>query len=202
MIARGLDVLGVEVILAGSPQAKGRIERSFGTAQDRLIKEMRVAGVDTLEGANRFLDEWWTPFWNERFTVDPRDPMDAHRTLPPRGGPGSALRGDGDTGGPARLHDPLPQRVLADPGAGGRARIAPESGRRGTAAQRGDPHPRRRPVSGGRVPGRARPRPRPAPPKKAARARAPSHPAPQSPLQGRTFLLGFTLSAARGGVSL
>ena len=83
IIARGLDVLGVEVILAGSPQAKGRVERSFGTAQDRLIKEMRVAGVDTLGGANRFLAEWWTPFWNERFTVDPHDPMDAHRPLPP-----------------------------------------------------------------------------------------------------------------------
>ena len=75
--------MGVEVILAGSPQAKGRVERSFGTAQDRLIKEMRVAGIDTLGGANRFLAEWWTPFWNDRFTVNSRDPMDAHRPLPP-----------------------------------------------------------------------------------------------------------------------
>ncbi|MCY3763161.1 MAG: ISNCY family transposase [Gemmatimonadetes bacterium] len=83
IIARGLGVLAVEVILAGSPQAKGRVERSFGTAQDRLIKEMRVAGVDTLGGANRFLAEWWTPFWNERFAVAPRDPVDAHRPLPP-----------------------------------------------------------------------------------------------------------------------
>ena len=83
IIARGLGVLGVEVILAGSPQAKGRVKRSFGTAQDRLIKEMRVAGVATLDGANRFLAEWWTPFWNERFTVAPRDPVDAHRPLPP-----------------------------------------------------------------------------------------------------------------------
>ena len=44
VIARGLEALGVELILAGSPQAKGRIERTYGTAQDRLVKEMRVAG--------------------------------------------------------------------------------------------------------------------------------------------------------------
>ena len=83
IIARGLGELGVEVILAGSPQAKGRVERSFGTAQDRLVKEMRVAGIDTLDGANRFLAERWAPFWNERFAVEPRDPADAHRPLPP-----------------------------------------------------------------------------------------------------------------------
>ena len=82
IIARALGELGVGVILAGSPQAKGRVERSFGTAQDRLIKEMRVAGIDTLGGANRFLAEHWVPFWNERFAVEPRDPADAHRPLP------------------------------------------------------------------------------------------------------------------------
>ena len=82
IILRALGELGVKVILAGSPQAKGRVERTFGTAQDRLIKEMPVAGIDTLDGANRFLAEWWTPFWNERFTVVPRDPVDAHRPLP------------------------------------------------------------------------------------------------------------------------
>lgn len=81
IIARALGELGVEVILAGSPQAKGRVERSFGTAQDRLIKEMRVAGIATLEEANRFLAGWWVPFWNERFAVEPRDPEDAHRPL-------------------------------------------------------------------------------------------------------------------------
>ena len=83
IIARALGELDVEVILAGSPQAKGRVERSFGTAQDRLIKEMRVAGIATMEEANRFLAGWWVPFWNERFTVEPRDPEDAHRPLPP-----------------------------------------------------------------------------------------------------------------------
>lgn len=83
IISRALGELGVEVILAGSPQAKGRVERTFGTAQDRLIKEMRVAGVSTLDAANRFLAEHWVPFWNERFAVEPRDVLDAHRPLPP-----------------------------------------------------------------------------------------------------------------------
>ena len=82
IIARGLGKLGVEVILAGSPQAKGRVERSFGTAQDRLVREMRVEGVATLEAANRLLADYWVPFWNERFAVEPADPRDAHRPLP------------------------------------------------------------------------------------------------------------------------
>ena len=83
VIARGLEALGVELILAGSPQAKGRIERTYGTAQDRLVKEMRVAGVATIEEANRFLEEHWIPFWNEHFAVAPADLLDAHRPLPP-----------------------------------------------------------------------------------------------------------------------
>lgn len=83
IISRALGELGVEVILAGSPQAKGRVERTFGTAQDRLIKEMRVAGVSTLGAANRFLADYWVPFWNQRFAVEPRDDLDAHRPLPP-----------------------------------------------------------------------------------------------------------------------
>ena len=70
------------MILAGSPQAKGRVERSFGTAQDQLVKEMRVEGIGTLEAANRFLRDYWVPFWNERFAVEPADPRDAHRPLP------------------------------------------------------------------------------------------------------------------------
>lgn len=83
IISRALGELGVEVILAGSPQAKGRVERTFGTAQDRLIKEMRVAGISTPDSANRFLADYWLPFWNERFAVEPHDALDAHRPLPP-----------------------------------------------------------------------------------------------------------------------
>ena len=55
----------------------------FGTAQDRLIKGMRLARIATLGEANRYLEEQWIPFWNERFTVAPADPLDAHRPLPP-----------------------------------------------------------------------------------------------------------------------
>ena len=69
--------------MQSTTQSKGKVERTFGTAQDRLIKEMRVAGISTLDAANRFLAEYWVPFWNERFAVEPQDTLDAHRPLPP-----------------------------------------------------------------------------------------------------------------------
>jgi transposase len=78
---RALRELGIEWIGAHSPQAKGRIERLFGTLQDRLVKEMRLAGVSTIEQANRFLQEVFVPFWEQRFTVVPRQSQDAHRSL-------------------------------------------------------------------------------------------------------------------------
>jgi len=56
-------------IAAHSPQAKGRIERLFGTLQDRLVKELRLAGVHTIEQANRFLQDVFVPFWEQRFTA-------------------------------------------------------------------------------------------------------------------------------------
>lgn len=82
LIGRGLAALDIELILALSPQAKGRVERAFGTLQDRLIKEMRVAGISSLREANTFLEEVFIPFWNERFTEPPREEVDAHRSLP------------------------------------------------------------------------------------------------------------------------
>lgn len=82
IIRRGLEALGIELILAYSPQAKGRIERDFGTSQDRLVKELRLARISTLEAANRFLEEIYLPFWNERFATAPAEPSDAHRPLP------------------------------------------------------------------------------------------------------------------------
>jgi len=82
-IGRALRELGIESILAHSPQAKGRIENAFGTLQDRLVKEMRLAGVDTLERANRFLEIRFVPFWEEHFAVRPRQSHDAHRPLEP-----------------------------------------------------------------------------------------------------------------------
>jgi len=80
-IGRALAELDIEWIAAHSPQAKGRIERLFGTLQDRLVKEMRLAGIDTLERANRFLEITFWPFWNERFAVPAARQGDAHRRL-------------------------------------------------------------------------------------------------------------------------
>jgi hypothetical protein len=78
---RALQELGIEWIAAQSPQAKGRIERLFATLQDRLVKEMRLAGIDSIEGANHFLETHFLPEWEQRFTVAPRNPRNAHRQL-------------------------------------------------------------------------------------------------------------------------
>src|ERR1700675_2378360 len=78
---RALQELGIEWIAAHSPQAKGRIERLFETLQDRLVKEMRLAGIDSLEAANHFLETRFVPEWEQRFTVAPRNARNAHRRL-------------------------------------------------------------------------------------------------------------------------
>lgn len=74
---RALDELGVEVIHAHSPQAKGRVERLFGVLQDRLVKEMRLRGVKTRDEANAFLREY-LPTYNRRFRVSPASKTDVH----------------------------------------------------------------------------------------------------------------------------
>lgn len=80
-IGRALREAAVAWIAAHSPQAKGRVERSFQTAQDRLVKGMRVAGVRTLEQANRYLDEEFVPWWNQHLVVAAANPADAHRAV-------------------------------------------------------------------------------------------------------------------------
>jgi len=80
-IGRALQELGVAWIAAHSPQAKGRVERSFGTAQDRLVKGLRVAGARTIEDANRYLQTEFLPWWNQHLVVAPANPTDAHRPL-------------------------------------------------------------------------------------------------------------------------
>jgi transposase len=80
-IGRALQELGIVWIGAHSPQAKGRVERSFGTAQDRLVKGLRVAGASTLEEANRYLQEEFLPWWNQHLVVTPANAADAHRPL-------------------------------------------------------------------------------------------------------------------------
>ena len=78
---RAMKELGVEVSHAHSPQAKGRIERLFRSFQDRVIKEMRLRGIRTIEEGNRFLAEY-LPVYNKRFSVRPREKEDLHRPLP------------------------------------------------------------------------------------------------------------------------
>ena len=78
---RGLKDLGVEMIHAHSPQAKGRIERLFGTLQDRLVKEMRLAGIHQIKDANAFLETYW-PKFNEHFSVSPSQEANMHRPAP------------------------------------------------------------------------------------------------------------------------
>jgi len=78
---RALKELGVEVIHANSPQAKGRIERLFRTFQDRLIKEMRLANICTIDQANVFLGRY-LPIYAKRFAIKPAIRGDLHRPVP------------------------------------------------------------------------------------------------------------------------
>ena len=79
--ARALQELGITWIAAHSPQAKGRVERNFGTAQDRLVKGLRVAGVNTIEQANQYLEQdylvWWERELNGRAGQSPLCPSAA-----------------------------------------------------------------------------------------------------------------------------
>src|ERR1022692_4833884 len=83
-LGRALRELGIGSILAYSPQAKGRIERSFLTAQDRLVKHLRLAKVSTLEGANAFLEKEYWPEWNAHFARPVTDFPNQHRALTPQ----------------------------------------------------------------------------------------------------------------------
>src|ERR1039458_8591034 len=86
-MGRAFRELGIEWIAAHSPQAQGRIERCFGTLQDRLVKGLRQVDAKTTEEANRYLEEEFLPQWSERFMVKPGSDVDAHRPL----GPGALL---------------------------------------------------------------------------------------------------------------
>lgn len=82
-IGRALKELNIEWIAAHSPQAKGRIERAFQTAQDRLVKGLRQVGANDLQTANAYLQQVYVPLWNRRFTREPRLAGDAHRAVLP-----------------------------------------------------------------------------------------------------------------------
>ena len=77
---RALKTLDIASVHAGGPQAKGRVERANRTLQDRLVKEMRLRGIDGLEAGNAYLPTFMADF-NRRFAVAPRDPEDAHREV-------------------------------------------------------------------------------------------------------------------------
>ena len=79
---RAMEQLGVELILANSPQAKGRVERMNGTLQDRLVKALRLAGISDIEKANEFLAQKFLPQFNRKFEVKPGSQADAHRGIP------------------------------------------------------------------------------------------------------------------------
>lgn len=76
--------LGIRLIVASSPEAKGRVERVHGTNQDRLIKKLRRAGIGTYADANRYVTATYWPAHNARFAVPPTEPADFHLPLPPR----------------------------------------------------------------------------------------------------------------------
>ena len=82
-IGRALQELNIEWIPAHSPQAKGRIERAFQTAQDRLVKGLRQVGAQGAETANQYLEQVYLPLWNRRFRRQPQLAGDAHRPLLP-----------------------------------------------------------------------------------------------------------------------
>ena len=90
-IGRALRELGIGWIAAYSPQAKGRVERSFATDQDRLVKELRLAQVKTLQAANEFLEQQYWPEWNQRFVRPLEGVTDWHRVLTPQLDLASAL---------------------------------------------------------------------------------------------------------------
>jgi len=78
---RIVEGLGVSMINANSPQAKGRVERNFKTDQDRLVKEMRLAGICTMDEANKFLEGYWKKH-NRKFSVIPASEKDMHMPIP------------------------------------------------------------------------------------------------------------------------
>ena len=78
---RTMKELDVDVIHARSPQGKGRIERLFKTLQDRLVKDLRLAGINTVAEANEFLEKIFVPKFNGKFSVEPKRPENLHTPL-------------------------------------------------------------------------------------------------------------------------
>ena len=79
---RAMQQLEVGLILAHSPQAKGRVERRHGVFQDRLVKALRLKKIRAIDVANRYLDDEFLDDLNDRFHVEARSPTDLHRAVP------------------------------------------------------------------------------------------------------------------------
>ena len=138
-IGRALKELGIGWIAAHSPQAKGRIEWFFGTAQDRLVKGLRLAGASTREAANNYLERKYLPLWNQRFVVEPAKAINAHRPLLPEQRSGRHSEPCGGAHGGKRLHAALRRAVLPDRSGRHPAGAARWSGAGGEAAGRQRP---------------------------------------------------------------
>ena len=82
-VGRALHQLGIEHIAAYSPQARGRSERAFGTLQNRLVKELSLAGITEIEAANRFIADTYLPDHNRRFATKPELEASAFASPPP-----------------------------------------------------------------------------------------------------------------------
>ena len=80
---RAMGELRIELICANSPQAKGRVERLFETLQDRLVKELRLAGISTKEEGTKYFREIYIPKHNAKFAIPPKDQTNVHRALLP-----------------------------------------------------------------------------------------------------------------------
>ena len=78
---RACKELNIVPITAHSPQAKGRVENPFGTFQDRLVKELRLRGISTVEEANEFLEKFWADDYGKKFAIAPKSKTDLHRKL-------------------------------------------------------------------------------------------------------------------------
>lgn len=81
-LGRALHKLGVRIITARSPQAKGRVERSHGVYQDRLVKELRLAGISSIAEADNLLKDSFLGDLNKRFAREPKSDVDLHRPVP------------------------------------------------------------------------------------------------------------------------
>jgi transposase len=78
---RAVKAIGINLINANSPQAKGRVERNFGVDQDRLVKELRLAGICSMEDANKYIESYWVRY-NRKFAVSPMREDDLHMQIP------------------------------------------------------------------------------------------------------------------------